>query len=89
METDQLRQQLAELHKELEKAAHEDRYAEDMLTTVMTDIVRVASGDEPELEEGDNLRDRLEKQASDFEVRHPKTAGIMREVTEILAKLGF
>ncbi|MCK9564196.1 MAG: DUF4404 family protein [Bacteroidales bacterium] len=89
METDQLRQQLVELHKELENAARQDRHAEDMLTAVMTDIVRIASGEELEPDGSDNLRDRLEKQASDFEVRHPKTAGIMREVTEILAKLGF
>ncbi|HEY8385140.1 MAG TPA: DUF4404 family protein [Porticoccaceae bacterium] len=89
METDQLRQQLAELHKALEESARQDRHAEDMLTAVMTDIVRIASGEELEADEGDSLRKRLEQQASDFEVRHPRTAGIMREVTEILAKLGF
>ena len=89
METEQLRQQLVELHKELENAARQDRHAEDMLTAVMTDIVRVASGEELEVDERDNLRERLEREASDFDVRHPRTAAVMREVTEILAKLGF
>ncbi len=89
MEKNQLRDQLNDLHKELETATRRDRQAEDLLTNVMTDIGRVAAGEQLEPDEGENLRQRLEKKASDFEVRHPKLAGVMRDVSDILAKLGF
>jgi hypothetical protein len=56
---------------------------------MMTDIVRIAAGEEMHPEEGENLRERLEHQASDFEVRHPRMAGILREITDILARLGI
>lgn len=88
MESNELREQLIELHRELEAATHKDP-KEDALSHVMTDIVRIASGEDINEDDSENLRERIEHQASDFEIRHPRAAGILREVTEILAKLGI
>lgn len=88
MESNELREQLIELHRELEVATRKDP-REDVLSHVMTDIVRIASGENINQDDGENLRERIEHQASDFEIRHPRAAGILREVTDILAKLGI
>lgn len=89
MDTRELREQLTELHRELEAATSKTPEGSEVLSHMMTDIVRIAAGEEMHPEEGENLRERLEHQASDFEVRHPRMAGILREITDILARLGI
>ena len=89
METDQLRSQLKDLHKALKTAADPAGREHDALSHIMTDIVRVASGEDLHPEDAETLREQIEHQASDFELRHPKTAGILREITDILARLGI
>jgi len=89
VESKELREQLIELHKALEDASHKAPEGNEMLSRVMTDIVRIASGDDIGPDESDDLHHRLQHQVSDFEVRHPRLAGILREVTDILAKLGI
>lgn len=89
MENKELREQLIELHKALEEASQKTPEGNEMLSQVMTDIVRIASGDDIDPSESDDLHQRLQHQVSDFEVRHPRLAGVLREVTDILAKLGI
>src|SRR5690606_13391544 len=89
VDTRELREQLTELHRELEAATSKSPEGSEVLSHMMTDIVRIAAGEEMHPEEGENLRERLEHQASDFEVRHPRMAGILREITDILARLGI
>ena len=78
-----------ELHRELEAATSKSPEGSEVLSDMMTDIVRIASGEEIHPEEGENLRERIEHQASDFEARHPRASGILREITDILARLGI
>ena len=53
METDQLRSQLKDLHKALKTAADPAGREHDALSHIMTDIVRVASGEELHPEDAD------------------------------------
>jgi Tfp pilus assembly protein PilO len=84
-----LRDQLARLHDELETAKRQVPEDTDALGHVMTDISRVISGEELHPDDSESLREQLESHASDFEVRHPRTAGVMREVMAILSRLGI
>ena len=84
-----LRSELKELHDQLEaslRKAPEDR---DILSHIMTDLVRVAEGEKLYGDEPETLKEHLEEKAADFESRHPKAAAILRDVMEVLSRLGF
>lgn len=89
MENDELRSQLTVLHKQLETAIHKDPMDKDLLGHVMQDIVRIASGEDLQPEVQEDLLDQIEHKASDFELQHPRVAQTLREITEILSKLGI
>lgn len=83
-----LRQELADLHKKLESTT-QGSSEKDLLGHVMTDVVRVASGEELHPKESETLKEHLDEQASDFEARHPRTAGVLREIMDVLGRLGI
>ena len=60
METDQLRSQLKDLHKALKTAADPAGREHDALSHIMTDIVRVASGEELHPEDAETLREQTD-----------------------------
>ncbi|MFT7301033.1 MAG: chromosome segregation ATPase [Porticoccus sp.] len=89
MANKELRAQLDQLHKELEKAnalAPEDR---DLFGHLLSDMVRIAQGEEPGVNPKESLRDQLEHKASDFESDHPRLAAIVRQVLDSLNKMGI
>ncbi len=84
-----LRAELKELHDQLELSMRKDPQDRDVLSHIMTDLVRVAEGEELHEEETETLKEQLEERATDFESRHPRTAGVLREVMDVLSRLGF
>lgn len=89
MTNEELHGQLQQLHRELEQAksiAAEDR---DMLSHLMSDMVEIAQGKEPEDKPQHHLRDQLEEKASEFEVDHPRLAAILRQVLDALNRMGI
>ena len=84
-----LRAELKTLHDHIEAAMHKEPADRDLLSHIMTDLVRVAEGEELHEEESETLKAQLEEKAADFESRHPRTAGVLREVMEVLSRLGF
>ena len=84
-----LRAELKQLHDQIEASMHKEPLDRDILSHIMTDLVRVARGEKLYGQETESLKDQLEEKATDFESRHPKIAGILREVMEVLSKLGF
>tara|TARA_B110000503_G_scaffold105749_1_gene157822 strand:- start:3203 stop:3472 length:270 start_codon:yes stop_codon:yes gene_type:complete len=89
MTNEELRAQLDELHKELEKAntlAPEER---DLFGHLLSDMVRIAQCEEPGVNPKETLRDQLEHKASDFESDHPRLAAIVRQVLDSLNKMGI
>ena len=90
MAAEDLKQQIAELRKELEYAGETDVHVKDMFGSLMKDIVVIAS-EAPEAEEVDaeGVKAQLEQQATDFENRHPRVAAVMRHIMDLLAKMGI
>ena len=89
MDNQQLRAELKELHDRIEASMHRDPLDRDALSHIMTDLVLLAEGKEDDISMSDSLKAQIEEKATDFESRHPKTAAIMREVADVLARLGF
>jgi len=84
-----LRQELKELHDQMEASLHKEPLDKDLLGHIMTDLVRIAQGEKLGEEAGESLVEQLEDQAADFDSRHPKIAGILRDIVDILSKLGI
>ncbi len=84
-----LRAELKELHDRIEASMHKEPLDRDALSHIMTDLVLLAEGKDDEIAEADQLKEQLEEKATDFESRHPKTAGVLREIADVLARLGF
>jgi hypothetical protein len=89
MGNEELRNELKELHSQLENSLHKAPLDKDMLGHVMGDIVRIAEGEDLSGEEGKTLQERLEDKLADFEMKHPTIAEIVRDVMDVLAKLGI
>ena len=89
MTEENLRAELKALHNEIEAAMHKAPQDRDVLSHIMTDLVRVAQGEDLHPEEGETLKEQLEEHATDFETRHPRTAGIMRDIMDVLSKMGI
>ncbi len=84
-----LRTELRDLHDQIEKSLHKEPADKDMVGHLMADLVRISQGEELHPEEEQELRDQLEQHAYDFEARHPRVAGIFRDVMDVLARLGI
>lgn len=89
MNNEELKRQVDELHKELEKAqtlAPEER---DMFGHLMSEMVLIAQGQNKADTDSETLREKLEHKASDFDSSHPSLAGVIRQVLEALGKMGI
>lgn len=89
MTDDNLREELQSLHDQLETAIHKEPLDKDILGSVMNSIVKIAQGDTVRDEDGEHLKEQLEEQAADFEARHPRLAATLRDVMDVLSKLGI
>lgn len=89
MANEELRTQLAQLHDELEHAktiAPEER---DVFGNLMSDMVKIAQGTEVPEERHVTLREKLEQKESEFEIDHPRLAGIIRQILDALNRMGI
>ncbi|PCJ91139.1 MAG: hypothetical protein COA46_09335 [Porticoccaceae bacterium] len=89
MNNEELKKQIDELHKELEKAqtlAPEER---DLFGHLMSDMVLIAQGQNKTDAGRETLREKLEHKASDFDSSHPGLAGVIRQVLDALGKMGI
>jgi len=89
MNNEELKKQIDELHKELEKAqtlAPEER---DLFGRLMSDMVLIARGQENADTSRETLKEKLEHKASDFDSSHPGLAGVIRQVLDALGKMGI
>lgn len=89
MDEQQLREELKALHDKIESAKRTEAVDRDTFGQVMTGIVRLSRGEELGPQEAENLKEQLEEHATDFEVRHPRVAGVLRDVMDVLARLGI
>jgi hypothetical protein len=88
MDQDKLRQQIAQLHAELDQARHNNPDAQEHLSEILPDIKRAA--DQPQSAVADaSLSERLEGAAVQFEANHPTLAASARRLIELLNEAGI
>ena len=88
MDQDKLRQQIAQLHAELDQARQSNPDAHEHLSEILPDIKRRA--DQPQSAAADaSLSERLENAAVQFEVDHPTLAASARRLIELLNEAGI
>lgn len=86
--TEELRASIAELKRQMHVAL------DDKERDLLGEIVESIGGGHVHppvqvLEDKEEITEQLEVQAVNFETRHPKLAGAIREVMDVLAKMGI
>ncbi|TNF06283.1 MAG: DUF4404 family protein [Gammaproteobacteria bacterium] len=89
MKNEELHSQLEQLHKELEQAKTLAPADRDVLGNLMSDMVKIAQGEEPVEKPRQSLREKLEEKESEFEVEHPRLAGVIRQILDALNRMGI
>ena len=85
---DKLKGLLSDLHVELNDAGQLDTEAKQQLERLAQDIQSAIDpdADKPLLED---VRDQLQAAAVNFESEHPRIAGVLKNITDTLGKLGI
>jgi hypothetical protein len=89
MSNKRIKQTLAELHRDLERAGDVDPDLRRLLGEVDRDIHTLLERDSAGDGEASDLADRAEEMAADFAAQYPKVEKYLREVAEMLSKLGI
>jgi len=83
--SEQLKQKLQSLHDALQQVDSLDEDTRALLNTLDKDIARVTAGNPI----SENLTDKLEEQTVKFEGEHPQMSAILRDVIDLLGKMGI
>lgn len=89
MSNQKIKEALAQLHRDLEQAKSVDPDLRQLLGEVDRDIHALLNRDSADSQEAANLADRAEEMAADFAAQYPKAEKYLREVAEMLSKLGI
>lgn len=87
MERQELKSLLGQLRDELEKTDQLDQDLLDMAAEVDVQLHRIAQEEDHQPEE--DLGDLLDQAAANFAANHPRAEAILRELADILGKMGI
>ena len=82
---EQLKAKLSQLQSSLSQVDKLDDDSRELLAQVDQDIQRVLAGGQ----DAEGLNERLEQQAVAFEERHPAMSALLKDMMEVLAKMGI
>jgi|TARA_B110000211_G_scaffold71455_1_gene82832 hypothetical protein len=82
-----LHQLLTQVHEHLQQQSSLDEQSQALLQQVLEDV-KLASVSKNEGELDQDLSDRIELQAVEFEQAHPTLAGILRQIMDTLGRIG-
>lgn len=83
---EELKLRLEGLHRDLQHASEITASEREVLSNM---VVGVLGLDEQEEPPGQGLREVLEEKSSVWEVKHPKLAFTMRQILDILSRMGI
>ena len=90
MDTDALREQLSNLHAELNQVSRVDPASSRLLSELMRDIQRLLDTQDAEAAgSAGSLPERLEKIAVRFEAAHPTLAASSRRLVDLFGNIGL
>ena len=82
---EQLKAKLAHLHESLNEIHQLDDESRDLLAQLDTDIKSALAGQPGDV----SLDGRIEHQAVQFEGKYPQTSAILRDIMDMLSKMGI
>ena len=87
----ELKNRLEDLQEQLVKSSHVSAADKDLLGKMVMGILHLEEVQQPMAptinEQG--LRDTLEKKSLEYEVEHPKLAFTLRQILDVLARMGI
>jgi hypothetical protein len=87
MADEKLHQLLTQVHKQLQQQDGLDEQSQVLLQQVLSDVKDASgSGDLDDIQQ--DLSDRIEQQAVQFEQAHPTLAEILRQIMDTLGRIG-
>ena len=87
MSDEKLHQLLNQVHEQLKQQDSIDGESQALLQQVLTDI-KVASRPDNTDDIPQDLSDRIEQQAVEFEQAYPTLAGVLRQIMDTLGRIG-
>jgi flagellar motor switch protein FliG len=87
MSDEKLHQLLNQVHEQLQQQDSIDGESQALLQQVLTDI-KAASGSDNTDEIPQDLSERIEQQAVEFEQVHPTLSGVLRQIMDTLGRIG-
>ncbi len=89
MDKQKLREQLQELHNELQQAESLDTGEREMLKQLAREVQEVLHEDGEQKQSYETLGERLREAVAQFEASHPQATMLMREIIDQLAYMGI
>ena len=86
MADEKLHQLLTQVHEQLQQQDSLDAQSQKLLQQVLIDVKDATEGGAAELPQ--DLSDRIEQQAVQFEQAHPTLAEILRQIMDTLGRIG-
>jgi len=87
MADEKLHQLLTQVHEQLQQQDGLDEQSQVLLQQVLSDVKAASgSGDLDDIQQ--DLSDRIEQQAVQFEQAHPTLAEILRQIMDTLGRIG-
>jgi rubrerythrin len=87
MSDEKLHQLLNQVHEQLQQQDTIDGESQALLQQVLTDI-NAASGLDSTGDISQDLSERIEQQAVEFEQAHPTLSGVLRQIMDTLGRIG-
>lgn len=84
-----LREHLKQLHDELERTATITPEERDRVGQMMTDVIESVGEQPSPMERYHRVQEGLRDQAREFESRHPRLAGVIERIADLLAGAGI
>lgn len=82
---DELKSKLTQLKQAIGNIDTLDDEGRELLQQLDKDIKTVLTGEPVDV----SLNDRLEQQAVEFDSEHPKTSAVIRDIMDMLARMGI
>ncbi|OUS35057.1 hypothetical protein A9R00_12235 [Oleispira antarctica] len=86
MADEKLHQLLTKVHEQLQQQDSLDEQSQKLLQQVLLDVKDATEGGAVELQQ--DLAERIEQQAVQFEQAHPTLAEILRQIMDTLGRIG-